>query len=419
MKACSTMAENLIGSEIIKLAGIIQEKINKGEQIFNFTIGDFDPNIYPIPSTLKEYIQLAYQQNQTNYPPAAGLKNLRSSIRQFIIDQQGLDYSVDEYLVSGGARPLIYALYHALLDPGDKVIYPVPSWNNNHYCHLSTSTGIEIPTKPENNFMPTAEELRPYINQARLISLCSPLNPTGTTFNREELEGICTLVLEENQRRVGKERPLYLLYDQIYHVLCFGQTKHYDPVSLNPAMRPYTIYIDGLSKAFAATGIRVGWAFGPEIIIAKMRAILSHVGAWAPKPEQCATSDFLSTPSNFTDYLHDFKNKLAEVLEILYNGFVRLNKLGYKVEAIPPQAGLYLTIKLDLTGQKTQNGELLSNQKEVWEYILNESKIALVPFSAFGDSADSPWYRLSIGTCTSEIAVKAIDSLEGALRKLR
>ncbi len=412
------MAENLIGSEIIKLSGIIQEKIAKGEQIFNFTIGDFDPNIYPIPSILKESIQLAYQQNHTNYPPAAGLVNLRSSIRKFILEQQGLDYSVEEYLVSGGARPLIYALYHALLDPGDKVIYPVPSWNNNHYCHLSASTGIEIPTKAENNFMPKAEELRPHIKEARLISLCSPLNPTGTTFNREDLEGICTMVLEENQRRAGNERPLYLLYDQIYHVLCFGQTKHYDPVSLNPAMRPYTIYIDGLSKAFAATGIRVGWAFGPEKIIAKMRSILSHVGAWAPKPEQWATADFLSQSSNFSDYIFDFKNRLAEVLDILYEGFVRLNNLGYKVEAIPPQAGLYLTIKLDLTGHKTQDGQLLSNQKEVWDYILNESKIALVPFSAFGDSADSPWYRLSIGTCSPEIAVKAIDSLEVALGKL-
>ena len=131
--------------------------------------------------------------------------------------------------------------------------------------------------------MPTPETVRPALKGATLLALCSPLNPTGTTFTKEGLEQICDLVIAENASRGPEEKPLYIMYDQIYWVLTYGNTKHYDPVSLRPELRNYTIYVDGLSKSFAATGVRVGWAFGPQVIIDKMKAILSHVGAWAPK----------------------------------------------------------------------------------------------------------------------------------------
>jgi len=193
----SDMAENLIGSEIIKLAGEIHEKIRKGERIFNYTIGDFDPKIFPIPAELTEEIVKAYQQHQTNYPAANGMPELRKTVASFLQSRQGLSYSPDEILISGGARPLIYATYLTLLDKGDTVVFPVPSWNNNHYCHLSQAKAVFVETKPENNFMPTAEELRPHLKDATLLSLCSPLNPTGTVFSKHQLEVICDLVLKK------------------------------------------------------------------------------------------------------------------------------------------------------------------------------------------------------------------------------
>jgi aspartate aminotransferase len=412
------MAENLIGSEIIKMAGIIREKQANGAEIFNFTIGDFDPNIYPIPSALKERIQAAYEQNKTNYPPAAGLSSLLASVRNFILHQQGLDYPQDAFLISGGARPLIYALYQTLLDPGDSVIYPLPSWNNNHYCHLSRARAIEINTHPEGNFMPSASDLDSYLSEARMLALCSPLNPTGTCFTEEGLKAICSKVLAENERRKRmNQKPLYLLYDQIYHTLVYGATKHVDPVSLIPELRTYTIYIDGLSKAFAATGVRVGWAFGPSEVIAKMRAILSHVGAWAPNPEQFACASYLNEPEIYQLWLSNFKARLEEVLEIFYAGFKSLSERGFNVDAIAPQAGLYLTVKFDLIGKKSGD-KTIRSQNEVWEYLLEAAKMAIVPFSAFGTEPESSWYRLSIGTCTPEIARKALRSLEIALTAL-
>ncbi|RYY06674.1 MAG: aminotransferase class I/II-fold pyridoxal phosphate-dependent enzyme, partial [Sphingobacteriaceae bacterium] len=132
----SKLAQNLHGSEIIKIASEINELKKKGEQIANLTIGDFDPKIFPIPDELKELIITAYQQNQTNYPPADGVLSLRESVSAFLKSSFNLDYGTNEIIISGGSRPLIYAIFLALVDEGDKVVFPAPSWNNNHYCDL-------------------------------------------------------------------------------------------------------------------------------------------------------------------------------------------------------------------------------------------------------------------------------------------
>lgn len=414
----SEMAETLIGSEIIKLAAEINEKIHKGEKIYNYTIGDFDPNIFPIPAELNEAIIKAYREHHTNYPAANGMVELRKAAAEFLHEKQNQSFTPDEVLISAGARPLIYAVYTTLLDPGDTVVFPVPSWNNNHYCHLSRANPVFLETRPENNFMPVADDIRPYIQKATLIALCSPLNPTGTVFGKKQLEDICDLIIEENRRRGANEKPLYLLYDQIYWILTYGNTQHYDPVSLRPAMRDYTIFIDGISKSLAATGVRVGWATGPRTIIDKMKSILSHVGAWAPKAEQVAVAEFLKNKNALDKFLIQFKDQLNKRLQGFYNGFVQLKKEGYSVDAISPQAAIYLTVRFDLTGKKTSDGITLSTQKEVTQYILDEAKLALVPFSAFGSSDESPWYRLSVGTCNIEEIPGVFTSLKKALAAL-
>ena len=165
------------------------------------TIGDFDPAIFPIPKELKEEIIAAYQNNETNYPPANGILELRTAVANYLEKNAGLKYDASQILISGGARPLIYAIYQTILDPEDTVLFPVPSWNNNHYCHLTGVKQIMIEATAENNFMPTAADIEPHIGHTNLIALCSPLNPTGTVFTEEGLAEICALVLEENKRR--------------------------------------------------------------------------------------------------------------------------------------------------------------------------------------------------------------------------
>ncbi len=417
----SQMAGTLIGSEIIKLAAEVNEKIRNGEKVFNLTIGDFNPKIFPIPAGLKKEIIDAYNNDETNYPAADGVLELRKAVSNLIEKRQGLKYDASEILIAGGARPIIYAIYRTLIDPGDRILFPVPSWNNNHYTHLSTGDyahEVLVETSPENHFMPTAKDFAPHLSKVAMVAVCSPLNPTGTTFTKKDLGEICDLIIAENERRGPNEKPLYLLYDQIYWALTFGEVKHYDPVSLRPEMRPYTIFVDGISKSLASTGVRVGWAMGPKTIIDNMKSLLSHVGAWAPKAEQVATAKFLTNLDQYDAFIIDIREKINARLVGFHNGFQSLKKKGYRVNPIAPQAAIYLTVQFSLHGQKTAEGKILATTKDVTKYILDEAKLAVVPFYAFGSSPDSDWYRLSVGTCKLEDVNAIIDSLDKALAKL-
>jgi aspartate aminotransferase len=415
----SHLAETLIGSEIVKLGNAISERIRNGEKIYNFTIGDFDPSIFPIPQELEDEIISSYKHHYTNYPPADGILELRKSVAEFLKDTQGVDYSTNEVLIAAGGRPLIYTTFKAIVDKGDKVIYAAPSWNNNHYVHMNEAVHCCIEATPENNFMPTAEDIAPHIPGATLLCLCSPQNPTGTTFTKDELEKICDLVIEENSKRSDDEKKLYIMFDQMYWTLTFGKTEHYNPVVLRPELKDYTVFIDGISKVFAATGVRVGWSFGPATIIAKMKAILSHLGAWSPMAEQKATAKYLAQKENVQTYLKHFKAELEERLERIYEGFIKLRNEGYCVDAVAPQAAIYLTIRIDLVGKTTEDEKKLEDQSAVTSYLLSEAKLAVVPFYAFGAEKTSPWYRLSVGTCKKEEIDEMLSHLRSALAKLK
>ncbi len=415
----SQLSQTLIGSEIVKLGGEIKERIRRGESIYNFTVGDFDPAIFPIPKALEDGIVEAYRQHFTNYPLGEGNLDLREAVSQFISEFEGLQYGTDEILIASGGRPLIYAAYRAVCDKGDNIIYAVPSWNNNHYTHFVEGNHVVIEATAENNFMPTAADMEPHIKDAALISLCSPQNPTGTTFSKEGLAAICNLIVAENERRGPGGKSLYLIYDQMYWQLTYGSVTHYNPVSLNPAMRPYTLFIDAISKAFAATGVRVGWSLGPAPVLAKMRAILSHVGAWAPMAEQKAVARYLPQTDAVKNFLAHFKTEIEYRLRAIYNGIIALKEEGFRVDAVVPEAAIYLTLKFDLVGKKAPDGEVLRTQPDVTSYLLQYAKLAIVPFYAFGAPKTSAWYRLSVGTCKREDIAVMLAQLKAAIQQLK
>jgi len=161
----SERVRGLIGSEILKIAGDIRELKAAGHTICNLTVGDFDTRQFPIPRVLAEGIARAYDSGETNYPPSDGVLDLRRSIVEFVEREWGARYPIESVLVASGARPILYAAYRCVLNPGDRVIYPVPSWNNNHYCHLVGARGVPVATRPENGFLPTADELAPHLGR--------------------------------------------------------------------------------------------------------------------------------------------------------------------------------------------------------------------------------------------------------------
>jgi aspartate aminotransferase len=417
--SASVLAQNLRGSEIIKIAGEVNELKRQGQNIANLTIGDFDSNIYPIPAELKAGIVKAYSHNQTNYPPADGMLDLRQSVSAFLKKNFNLDYSANEILISGGSRPLIYSTFLAVVNPGEKVVFPLPSWNNNHYSDLLTANAVMVTTTAENNFMPTADDIRPHLKGAALLALCSPLNPTGTMFGKKDLEEICDLVIAENKSRAAGEKPLYLLYDQIYSQLTFGDHKHYNPVSLRPELKDYTIFIDGASKCFASTGVRVGWGFGPAHVIDNMKAIVGHMGAWAPKAEQVAMASFITNDTAVNNYLVEFKAKIQTSLNALHEGFQALKAEGFNVDSIEPMGAIYLTLKIDYSGKTTPDGTVLKDSADINFYLIKAAGVALVPFSAFGTDDNVNWFRASVGASALEDIQQLIPRVKAALAKLK
>lgn len=400
----STIAETLPSSQILAISNSIKQRIQAGEKIYNLTVGDFDSQLFPIPEVLEEYILNAYKSKFTNYPLAEGNLDLREAIVSFTKTFQGMIYEPSEVLVGSGGRPLIYALYRTLVDPGDKVIYPVPSWNNHYYTQFTEGVPLEIETTADNNFMPTAEQIVPHLEEGVLLALCSPQNPTGTGFTKQNLKAICELVLEENKRRSDGEKKLYILFDQMYWPLTYGENQHHDPISVLPDIRPYVIYVDAISKSFAATGVRVGWAMGSSVVLSKMKAILTHVGAWAPMAEQKAVATFLVDTVAIEKYLLQFKAELEERLQMICNGILLLKQQGVAIDAIAPQAGIYLTVKIEVADAHT--------------LLLEQAGIGVLPFSVFGTAKDSPWYRISVGTFKKEDIQPMLEILKKVLLPL-
>jgi aspartate aminotransferase len=415
----SYIAENIIGSEIIRIAGEINAKIRAGEKVFNLTIGDFDPHVFPIPSELKQEIMKAYESELTNYPPADGLLSLREAVVNLLKRRLKLEYSPDEVVIAGGARPIIYSIFRAVVDKDDKVLYAVPSWNNNHYAFLNFAKGIEIQTRPENNFMPTAKDIIPYLKDISLLALCSPQNPTGTVFTESGLREICQAVLEENKRRGPGQKPVYIMYDQIYWELTYKDIRHVNPVSILPEMKNFTVFVDGISKSLAATGVRVGWSMGPKHLIDKMKAILTHVGAWAPKPEQEATAKYLLNTSAYEDFLDKRKKEIYHRLVQLYEGLESLRNEGLPVECVEPQAAIYLTVRFALKGYEDNTGKKIETTEEITRFLLDKASLGVVPFFAFGSAKESDWYRISVGTLKISDITQIISKLKEVLSELK
>jgi aspartate aminotransferase len=403
----SDLARGVIGSEILRIAAEIRALKAQGAQICNLTVGDFDPAQFPAPAALLDGMRAALAAGQTNYPPSDGVIQLREAVARYYAKRLDLGYPVESVLITGGARPLLYGSYRTVLDPGDVVVYPVPSWNNNHYAYLCGTRAIEIPVRAESNFFPTVDDLRPHLPYARLILLNSPLNPTGTAIDAEVLRAICEAIVEENRRRARSGgKAAWLCYDQVYWQLVFGGARHVTPPEVCADVAPYTIILDAASKSFAATGLRVGWAVMPPAARQRMADILGHVGAWAPRPEQVAMAALLDDAPTVDAYLAEMRTRVQQRLDRLAAGFAAMRKDGLPVEAIAPQGAIYLSVRFAFPGRTNEQTRRL---------LLDRAGLALVPFQAFGLREESGWFRISVGAVSLAEIDEALPRVRAAL----
>jgi aspartate aminotransferase len=415
----SEVAAGLVGSEILKISGDIRAMQAAGKPVLNLTVGDFSPKEFPVPQALTDASISALQAGHTNYPPADGVIELRQAIQRLYARELGLEYPLSSILVQSGGRPGIYATYRALLNPGDKVIYPLPSWNNNHYSHLVGAVPIEIATRREEGFLPTADEIAAHIGEARLVCLNSPLNPTGTVIEEERLRAICDVILEENKRRAEQDRPaVYLLFDQIYWMLTFGEARHYTPLEVAPEMANYTIFVDGISKGFAATGLRVGWTIAPPVVAGPLKDIIAHVGAWAPKPVQVATAELLNDSETIQEYHTQMKTEVQARLNALYEGFQSMRTEGLPVDCMAPEGAIYLSAQIDLIGREV-DGVAFKTNDDIRRFVLDNAGFGVVPFGAFGFKEENGWFRISVGAVSRQEIATGLPRLKAALQRVK
>jgi len=382
-------------------------------------VGDFDPREFPAPAQLLAGVQKALASGHTNYPPSNGVLELRQAVARFYAREFGLDYPVESVLVAGGARPLIYATYRALVDPGERVAYPVPSWNNNHYCYLTGAQGVPIEVDRASRFHPTPDQVRVVLPSIRMLALCTPLNPTGTAIDPAALAQICHDLVDENQRRLNRgDRPVFLLFDQVYWSLEFGRMSPVSPPALCPDVAPYTVMLDAISKSLAATGLRVGWSVASPAVTQRMSDFLGHVGAWAPKAEQMATAEFIDDPESFRTFRLHMHDKLRARLERLHRGFAGLAAKGLPVDAVEPEGTLYLSVRMDLFGRSLDGVRMESNE-DIRKVLLASVGLAVVPFQAFGLAREDGWFRLSVGAASLEAIDQGLERLAAMLERLR
>ena len=415
--AFTETAATMAGSAILKIAGQVKAMQANDPEICNLTVGDFKPGEFPIPPELAAQIGKQLSAGETNYPPADGMRELRQAICDFYERELGVKFPIESIVVGSGARPPIFASYQMLLDPGDVLLYAIPSWNNEYYVHLNGAKAITIQTTAEAGFMPTLSQLEPYLTEARVLHLNSPLNPCGTCISESELTLICEAVVAENKRREADGRKsLILLFDMVYWLLTYGEAKHFHPIQVCPEIAPYTVYVDAISKAFAGTGLRVGWGVVPPYMQGKYKALIGHMGAWAPRAIQLATADFLNTPKAMHSFLSDFRGAIQRRLETIHSTFEELENDGLPVHAIAPQGAIYLSIKVNLIGKTLPNGDLITTNEQIREYLLMEAKVAVVPFRAFGLEGENGWFRMSVGAVGQEALERAMARLAAAVR---
>lgn len=410
----SETAHNLIGSEILKIAADTKAMLKAGTEVCNLTVGDFDSRYFPIPRGLAGRIRQAISDGETNYPPSDGVLALREAVTRYVARNWGVNYPVESVLIASGARPILYGAYRCVLNRGDRVVYPVPSWNNNHYSSICEVESVVVKTRPEDGFMPTVDQLMPHLADARMLCLNSPLNPTGTVIEEAVLRDIVLAVVDENRRRTKQGRPhLFLLHDQIYASLVFGSSRHYMPVELVPEAAPWVISIDGISKGFASTGLRVGWLLAAPELTRRMKALIGHLGAWAPRPEQVALAAFLDSADEVREYQVEMEKRVSQRLQALYSGFETMKRDGYPVECIAPQGAIYLSLQLKLVG-RTVAGRKMESNESIRKLLLDKAGLSVVPFQAFSYPGDSGWFRLSVGA----VSMEEIENSFPRIRKL-
>lgn len=384
-------------SPTMKVAQEAKELLAKGEDIIDLSVGELD---YPTPQNVKDAAIRAINNNQTKYTLNAGTVELRQAISAKLKRENGVDYSPDNIIVSNGAKQCLFNAINAVVYVDDEVIYSAPYYvSYPEMVSLAHGTSVIIPTTEETGFKITADKLKEQITpHTKLLILCNPSNPTGSAFSKKELEEIADIVEKEN---------FYVLTDEIYEKIIYDNNKFVCFASLSEKIKEKTIVVNGMSKSFAMTGWRLGYAAGPEHIIKAMNKIQSHSTSNASSISQAAAIEALNGPQTFIEEMRiDFEERRNS----FYNELTSIKGITcYK-----PEGAFYLFPNVTSYFNKASHTFKITNSFDLAMYLLYDAKVAVVPGSGFGSEG---YIRLSYST-TKEKLIDAAERIKRSLYKL-
>ncbi|HTA83751.1 MAG TPA: pyridoxal phosphate-dependent aminotransferase [Bacteroidia bacterium] len=397
MELLSARVSGLSESQTLAMSRRSRELKAKGIDIVNLSLGEPD---FPTPDAVKEAAKKAIDDNFSYYTPVAGYLELREAISRKFKRDNNLDYSAEQIVVSTGAKQSIANAVLSLINAGDEVIVPVPYWVSYlEIIRLAEGKSVLVKAGIENNFKVTPEQIKKAITpKTKLFIFSSPCNPTGSIYSKKELEGIAAVFAEYPQ--------IIIISDEIYeHINFIGKT---ESIGTIPSVKGRVITVNGVSKAFAMTGWRVGYLGAPLAIAKACDKIQGQVTSATCSIGQKATEKAVSLDPSITFSMRDtFKKRRDTVLKMM--------KEIPGMKANVPDGAFYVFPDVSYYFGKSFNGTVINNATDLCFFLLDNARVALVPGAAFGDDN---YIRFSYAAA-EELLVKALERMKESLALLK
>ncbi len=385
-------------SPTLKITAKSIELRAKGIDIINLSVGEPD---LPTPDNIKKAAIQAINNNKTKYTNNAGIVELRDAITKKLYNDNGLRYGIDDIIVSTGAKQSLFNLISTVVNKGDEVIIPAPYWvSYPQMVLLAEGTPVILQTKEENDFKISIPQLQQSISdKTKVLILCNPSNPTGTAYNKSELMEIADIL---------KDKDILIISDEIYEKLVYDNFSFVSFASLSNEIKEKTVIINGVSKAYAMTGWRIGFAAGPKTLINGMKKIQSHSTSNACSISQYAALEAFSGPQ-------DSINKTRGEFEKRRNFFCEgLNAID-GISTFKPKGAFYIFPNVKKVFGKTYEQFRIENSYDLSMYLLDKAQVAVVPGSAFGAEG---YLRISYAA-SMETLKEGLNRIEIALKNLK
>lgn len=397
MGKLSNRLNRLAPSATLAMSQKSSEMKAQGIDVINLSVGEPDFNT---PDHIKESAKQAIDDNWSRYSPVPGYADLRDAVVAKLKNENGLDYKASEILVGNGAKQAVCNAVMALVDDGDEVIVPTPYWvSYPQMVLLAGGTPVHIPARYDQNFKITPEQLEAAITpKTRMLILCSPSNPTGSVYNKAELRGLAEVIL--------KHEDLYVLADEIYeHINYVG--KH-ESIAQFPGMKERAIIINGVSKAYAMTGWRIGYMAAPEWIVKGCNKLQ---GQYTSGP--CSVSQKAATVAYTAS--QECVEDMRKAFERRRDLIVSLVKEIPGLEVNVPDGAFYVFPKCVSYLGKTDGERVIKDTNDLAMYLLEVGHVATVGGDAFGDPE---CFRMSYATSDDNIR-EAMRRIKECLAKLK